>query len=371
MQERSVYGWVQKKAWLQNVQNEVLPKLKRDTFGPSPPNIFVGEYGYPNVRAGPLVALAEAIVDAPQDLYGLNYPELLRQRGLLARGYTARNVRNVSDEGFWIAASQKPVDVEARFTKAPAFSLEFSNFTAPAGPSGELERLRVTQNPAVPKKVDSLVGENLKVADALPELLARFEYDYIQKILSAGILGKDRKLVPTKWGITATDDMIAKKWLETVRDFPALNECRIYANNYLYNHFEVLLLPGAWEFEQFESFENKTHIAHEYEGFEGRTKYAAEEGGGYYAGRFGVVEALLKMRKQARCIVFREVSPDYTIPGGVWVVRESVRNAFTKPPVKCATQAEAWQILKTRLKQSPASYRAKSRILAQRTLSQY
>jgi hypothetical protein len=37
--------------------------------------------------------------------------------------------------------------------------------------------------------------------------------------LSIGVLGlkKDKKLVPTRWAITATDDILAKKLLEKVK----------------------------------------------------------------------------------------------------------------------------------------------------------
>ncbi|MBI4360229.1 hypothetical protein HY572_00470 [Candidatus Micrarchaeota archaeon] len=371
MQRDSVYEWIRGKTWMRDLENQVLPRLSKTTFGPSPPNVFVGEYGYPSVRAGPLVGLDEGVLDAPTDLYGLNYPELLRHRALLARGFTVQHVHRTEEEAFWLAAAQKPLDVEMQFEKTPRFSLSFSEHVQPMGPSGVLERMRLTENPKVPKKVDALIQEKLKVKDALSELLPRFDYHYVQKLLSAGILGQKRKLVPTKWSITATDDMIAKEWLEQIRGFPETGEYRIYSNNYLYNHFEILLLPGAWEFEQFESFENQSNIAHEYEAFEGRTRYAEGEGGGYYAGRFGVAEALFKMKRQARAIVFREVSPKYVVPVGVWEVRENVRHAFTRPPFKTSNFNDAVTELKKRLKQPWSQYLKKSRILTQRKLSQY
>lgn len=371
MQRDSVYEWIRGRTWMRDLEKQVLPKLSKIAFGQSPPNVFVGEYGYPSVRAGPLVGLDEGVLDAPTDLYGLNYPELLRHRALLARGYTIQPVKRTAEDAFWLAAAQKPLDVELTFDKAPRFSLDFSSHVQPMGPSGVLEKMRLAENPKVPKRIDALIQENLKVKDALPELLPRFDYHYVQKLLSAGVLGQERKLVPTKWSITATDDLIAKQWLETVRTQPEINEYRIYSNNYLYNHFEILLLPGAFEFEQFESFENKAQLAHEYEPFEGRTKYAESEGGGYYAGRFGVVEALHTMKKQARCIVFREVSPKYIIPGGVWVVRESIRNAFTQPPFKTNSLRDALTELKKRLKQPWQEYLKKSRILTQRKLSDF
>lgn len=371
MERDSVYEWIRGKTWMQELEKQVVPKLSKTAFGPSPPNVFVGEYGYPSVRAGPLVGLDERVLDAPTDLYGLNYPELLRHRALLARGFTVQHVKRTAEEAFWLAAAQKPLDVELQFKKTPRFSLSFSNHVQPMGPSGFLERMRLAENPNIPKKVDALIREELKVKDALPELLPRFDYHYVQKLLSAGVLGKNRKLVPTKWSITATDDMIAKKWLEQIRGFPETDQYRIYSNTYLYNHFEILLLPGSWEFEQFESFENQANIAHEYEAFEGRTKYAESEGGGYYAGRFGVAEALFKMKRQARAIVFREVSPKYVVPVGVWQVREAVRNAFTQQPFKTSNFKEAVDELRRRLKQPWTQYLKKSRILGQKKLIEY
>ncbi len=368
MEGQSVYEWIRGRTWMADLEKQVRPKLKAVAFGPSPPNVFVGEYGYPAVRAGPMLALEDNVLDAPTDLYGLAYPELLRQRAHLARGFSVRNVKSAADEAFLIAASQKPIDVEAEFFRTPTFGLSFSAHTQPLGPSGMLKRFRTTENAVIPKKIDALVEEKRKVADALPELMERFDYHYIQKVLSAGILGQERKLVPTKWSITATDDMIAKQLLQSVRQYPALNEYRIYSNNYLYNHFEILMLPGAWEFEQFESFETAAEVEHEYEPFWGRTKYAATEGGGYYAGRYGVVEALHKLKKQARCVVFREVAPEYQVPVGVWTVRENVRHAFETPPYKTNDFNDAITELKRRLKQPWHKYLKKSQILNQKTL---
>ncbi|MBI5225848.1 hypothetical protein HY994_01245 [Candidatus Micrarchaeota archaeon] len=371
MKGQSVYEWIRGRTWMAELETAVRPKLKAITFGPSPPNVFVGEYGYPSVRAGPMLALEDNVLDAPADLYGLAYPELLRQRAFLARGFTVRNVSRAADEALWIAASEKQVDVEAEFFQAPRFDLSFSTHVQPLGPSGQLKRFRATDNPVVPKKIDALMDEKLKVSEALPELMGRFDYHYIQKLLSAGILGEKPKLVPTKWSITATDDMLAKQMLQDVRNNAEVGEYRIYSNNYLYNHFEVLLMPGAWEFEQFESFEGSINLEHEYEPNWGRTKYAATEGGGYYAGRYGVVEALYRLKKQARCVVFREVAPEYQVPVGVWEVRENVRHSFEMQPFKTTDFKDAITELKKRLKRPWREYTEKSRILGQKTLTQY
>ena len=145
----------------------------------------------------------------------------------------------------------------------------------------------------------------------------------------------------------------------------------------MYNHFEILLMPGKWAFEQFEAWapgsawdEGKRtyNIEHEYEPFEGRTTYAEEEGGGYYAGRLGVVEALAKRERQARAIVFREIGREYNVPVGVWEVRQNARHAMSSVPKRFSTFSDALEHLSGRLKIPIAEYKCRSRILPQTRL---
>ncbi len=117
-------------------------------------------------------------------------------------------------------------------------------------------------------------------------------------------------------------------------------------------------------------------IVEDYEGFKGRKQYA-EEGGGYYAARLAVAEALHKMRRQAGVIVFREIHPSYFIPLGVWVVRETVRAAFRNRCVKFETKMAALKYIdsllqaKTGLKLAIRDFEVQSVILRQKKLTDY
>ena len=83
------------------------------------------------------------------------------------------------------------------------------------------------------------------------------------------------------------------------------------------------------------------------------------------------MEALHKMRRQARSIVFREISEDYNVPLGVWAVREMVREALEKKPLKFTTLQEALEYLKTKLVIPLSEYLKKSTILRQKTLAEF
>ncbi|MFH0817029.1 MAG: Nre family DNA repair protein [Candidatus Micrarchaeota archaeon] len=366
-------------------QNLAAPEMKQEVFGPSPPNVFVGHYNYPVVNWGPMVSLGQNS-DTPSDWYGLEYGEVIKQRSMLVRGSKAVGVKTrerVVLEAQEAVMSLKSVDLEVRFTKKPVFNMSFSSVLQPMGAVAPLDKMRVVDNPTIPRKVDSVVGEGLKAEKAIRELSSKgYENYYLMKLLTAGILGapNDRKLVPTRWGITATDDMLAKQLMEKIRDYRELGEFTVFSNEYLHNHFEILLMPGAWEYEGFEAWAPGTvwtmgaseyGIVEEHERFEGRTKYADKQGGGYYAARFGVCEGLDIMKRQARAVVFREIDEGYMLPMGVWVIRETVKKAFEKGGKKFATRDEALMDIASRLRIPMKTYFKESFILRQRRLTDF
>jgi len=181
----------------------------------------------------------------------------------------------------------------------------------------------------------------------------------IQRAFSLGSFGieRNRRLVPTRWSITAVDDIIAKDLVKRVKNYPQVSQYEVYESNYLGNRFEVLLVPDAWSYEAYEAWYPQTlwnpsadHVAivTDWEGYSGRWRYASM-GGCYYAGRLAVLEHLAKVRRQARVFILREAYPDYILPVGVWQVRENVRNAMRQPPKKHDTMEEALRRVMNRL----------------------
>ncbi|MFH0922492.1 MAG: hypothetical protein V1811_00360, partial [Candidatus Micrarchaeota archaeon] len=350
---------------------------------------FVGWSNYPNVSIGPLVSVSEgdaAIYDSPDKWYGLGFEDIIRFRSSLVIGRSRQHVKQktrlLSDLQDAVM-SRKTVDMEVEFDRAPVYSMSYSPISQPMGPSARIEKMELAENPRVPRKIYSAVGEDVRVRELLPELVSSgIDYYYLQKLLSAGLLGKkqDKKIVPTRWGITATDRMMGDYFIRQVKECDAVSDVLVFTNEYLYNHFEILLLPGLWEFEQFESWAAKTiwtsqqskpSIAHEYEPFGGRSDYAVTEGGGYYAGRFACSEGLAQMHKQARVVVFREIYEGYQMPVGVWELRENIRNAFRKAPERHATVKDALNSISTRLRHGMHDYLGKSIVLRQRRLTEF
>ena len=77
------------------------------------------------------------------------------------------------------------------------------------------------------------------------------------------------------------------------------------------------------------------------------------------------------MRRQARVVVFREIYEGYTVPLGVWVVREIVRNAMKNKPERFNTLREGFKHLNNKLRIPIENYMVQSRILKQRRLTDF
>lgn len=328
-------------------------------FGSTSPSVFVGRSNYPRVPAGILSPVtneenAEELATS-SDWYsrGLDIENVLQYRtGLLNSNRTtnAKIADKVADEwsGFLgaqreVAMAEKPVDVEIELSDSPNFDLSLDDITTPTGPRAKAREADLAENPKIPREVEKTIEDDEWKAESAMNYLYGKGLDVyeINRVLSVGGLGErdNRKLVPTRWSITAVDDAIGKNLREEIKTNPSVDRVQVWENEYMGNRYWILLAPGQWEYELVEmkspgSIWNpdpsgETWLASAHEGYEGRTTYVDETAGAYYAARLGVLEHLRDVGRQAKCLVLREVSDDYWAPVGVWQIRESVRNAFT------------------------------------------
>ncbi|MDQ1275142.1 MAG: repair protein NreA [Euryarchaeota archaeon] len=331
----------------------ISPAISGDSvFGASPPALFVGSYGYPRISAGPLIPpLAkekEALIFEDPSAWGnMQIEDVISMRSRLVRANTSLHIKDARSKenpllvkAQELALSRKPVDTEAWFFKAPKQELKFDAVLTPMGPSGLMKNFELAENPDVPKKVDYLVYDTDALAkDAISELLkSDVSNEHITRLFSIGLLGKERKIVPTRWSITAVDDMAGKELSDRIIDFPWVSDIKLFSGTHFGNHFEILILPRAYSFELIEIWLPKTvwsgessWIGEDSEGLDGKKGYSPLAGG-YYAARLPVLEYLIEIKRQASVFILREITPDYWAPLGVWVVREGVRKALQNPP---------------------------------------
>jgi|SRR5208282_2004272 len=344
--------------------SRTLPMVGGTDFeGSSPPGLFVGRFGYPRVSIGPLFSPEHGsteLFDTPEEWVGRSVEEVIGFRTGLVRGTMRVNVLDAEkpirllEEVQLLGLAAESVESEATFRRPPRGRIALSDTSPPFGPSAPIESVRLDVRRVDPQldRLSSDVHANARVA--VTELYGRgVRVSRIQRAFSAGTLGRGgrRKLVPTRWSITAVDDLISKQNLERVRDLPQLSEILLHRYTALDNRWLVVLLPGAYRYESIEAWYPNTLwnpssgnvvIMGDHEGYNGRTTYASI-GGCYYAARLATSEGLLERGRQAGVVVLREVHPGEILPLGVWNVREHLRAALRTPPEPLGTMGELLQ----------------------------
>lgn len=324
----------------------------RELFGSSPPSVFVGRHGYPVVNIGPSAPPETgdtSIYDLPEKWVGVKLEDILRYRWSLVTGSTRVRVYDVNnpfiDRVHEIILSTKPVDVEILLEKPPIPRISLSEFEPPQGPRAPLKNVRVVSNPSIPRIIERVYSDtDLRAKEAVLVLYRHgIPVSTIQKIFSTGALGRlrERRLVPTRWSITAIDSMVSDALLKKIRNYPEINRFEVYVRRYYDNLFITVLAPGKWSFEWMEAWwpgstwnpgTKEVIVEGDYEGFHGRTTYP-DIGGCYYATRLAVAEHLYRRGRQAIAIVLREIYPGFNLPIGVWFVRENIRRMLSEKPV--------------------------------------
>jgi hypothetical protein len=342
--------------------NPIINKLK--IGGSSPPSIFIGRYGYPKVSIGPMIPPImgdTSIIDTPELWLDKSIDDIVDFRSLLVRGKYNVNVFDVENKNKIVeytrelALSKNSVFTEAIFEKKPRGNILFYDEVQPHGPSAPLKKFDITNTKYDQCMEKAFYDTDLKSKKAVLNLYNNgVKISKIQRGFSVGAFGvkKYRKFVPTRWSITAVDSLIGKEMIKKTKNYPFINEHRIYYLNQFDNRWIIIMLPNEWEYELIEAWYPNTTwnpygrgitIFNSYEFYNGRNTYA-EIGGCYYAARLAVNELLNKEKRQAGIVILREAHPGYVMPIGVWNVRESVRESLRQNYQKFETINEALKV---------------------------
>jgi hypothetical protein len=339
-------------------KNDAMFKVKqafsKDSFVGSSPAPFVGRYGYPNVNVGILSTGMHDekawLSDAPKywSRKGFDIRKIIDIRsGLVNSRFRAdvkqfNKMQEISQE---VGMAKKPVDVEFSLEKKPSFRLNFDAYTAPMGPHATLKKASLTENPKIDSRVDKVVSDTDQkaVAGALDLYKKGFDENFLTRLISVGNLGvkKDRRFVPTRWSITAVDDMLARSIHKKVLDYPHSNHLAFFGS-YLGNYYLIMFFPDAWGYELFETYmpnaswnqSSELNYTTDHEGYAGRKDYAQNCAGGYYSVRLAILEKLQEMKRQANVLAIRVITGEYATPLGVWVTREAARKALENRPLE-------------------------------------
>jgi hypothetical protein len=315
------------------------------TYQGSSPSVFIGNFGYPDVQGGPLMVND---TDNPPDWLARNLgmEDIVGIRARTIRGRSALHA--IAGNLQEIALSSQPLDVDVAFEKPVVFGLNFDGTIAPVGLTGSVKTLEITGNARVERVVDRITSDtDIGAAEACGALReSAIDVYRISGLMTAGLLGRRRKFVPTRWAITAVDDTLSIGLKKEIARYPPVEEIRLFAGELFGNRIVCILIPGDWKFEMIEIWgrhslwggENDV-IVQDREGM--KKKGYSPISGAYYSARLAACEYLFQVKRSARVIILRSISGDYWAPLGTWVVREATRKAVAHPPVICESLAAA------------------------------
>ena len=323
---------------------------KEEFASTSPPTVFIGsKLKYPKVNVGILAPPEETenawLYDAQRYWAQNNYviPQIVRLRSNLINSRFQTNVYEARKSSRFLAIAQEigmastPTNIEVALQKKIKINSSFDQITLPMGPIAPLKNIQITENPKIPMKVDKVVSDtDLKAVDAMLYLYQNeFDEKDLSQLLSLGILGlqKNRRLVPSSFSITATDDILGKSLIKKIQEYKHLDAYKLYHGSYLGNYYFLLFFPEVFSYELFETYvSNQTWngkaTMHDYESHYGRKKYVDETAGGYFACRLGILQKLNAIKRQASILALRFITPAYTTSLGVFVCREATRKAL-------------------------------------------
>ncbi|RMW39689.1 MAG: hypothetical protein EA447_00205 [Nitrosopumilus sp.] len=351
--------------------------------GTSPPSVFVGSYNYPKVFVGPMVPPIHgdtSLLDSPEKWKGKSLEEIINFRLNLVRGTQklsidqtdGRYIENLQE----VTMSSKPTDSDLIFEKSVSSNISLDGESAPFGPVGEIKSAKFSGNSSVKSIEKAFYDKDLKAQDAVMNLYnSGIDISKIQKCFSIGMLGQKRKLVPTKWSITATDDIISNSLLGEILDCDLIDSHKVFSYEHLGNHFSVVLFPHRWIYEMIESWYSNGVLGFgsDFEDARG-IDHPPAIAGAYFAAKLGVLEYLSEKNIQSGVLIFREIRPEYAIPVGVWQVREGIREAMKQTPIIADNFDHALNLASEKMSISKSEWLSHgniSKLMRQKTLSDF
>ena len=338
-------------------------KVGKNLEGTTPPSVFIGRWSYPKVYAGPMMSSQMGdthIMDSPEDWIGQNktQDEIINYRMYLVRGKQLIKIDDLENPFIEklqdISLASKSIDSEATFGRRPTGSM-LTEDSMPHGPSAVIESFDIDAVRWDRQLEKTFYDTDLKAVDAVVNLHNKdVPFTAMQKAFSVGAIGtkNKRRLVPTRWSITACDSTLADEFLKDVRKFERLDTYRVFEFGALNNYYVIILTPTEWQYEWYEAFiklmKNEELIFSDYETNGGKKEYS-RVGGCYYTAKMAVLDYLLKIKKQSGLVILREAYDGY-VPLGVFNVRENIKEAMQRPYLEFETLEDCLKYAGTKLR---------------------
>lgn len=338
---------------LKRAQKEFKPSKELEGYGGS---AIIGEKNYPLVATHNISnENKSSSYQNTSNLVKKPYEEIFKAKAKNVLGttnsqYIKKPNEKITEELTNIYKAKKPTQFASHFEKQIQFTKLLTNKVAGImGSQNNLVKLHSTENTTTSKKIEKYTQEDIKSKEAIISLYEKGINEHqIINLLALGSFGisTNKKLVPTKWAISAYDQTIEKHLHKKILNYSIIENYEIYHYFDKGNDFYIVLLPETFSGEIVESWDDI--IERDYVSVDNTlNKQEPETAGGFWATKCGIHELLHKRKKQSSYISLRHIT-NYEIPLGVVFVRECVREALSKEPIfKSSNIEEVKEYLKT------------------------
>lgn len=333
-------------------QKTLKPTKEIEGFGSAP---IVGEKNYPFLqihnssnedKKNSFMNSNSIVKQGYKDIFQLKAKNIL---GSTQNTHIRKTTDRINQEIVDIYKSKKEIEFNSTFEHELKFDKILTNkMSGIMGSKNELQSLEATQNTKTSKQIEKYSTNDAKAKEAIIKLYEKGKNEQqIIHLLALGAFGVNinKKLVPSKWAITAYDRTIEHHLYKQIIKYNPINQYEVYYYQNKSDTHVNILLPDHYTGTHTEDWAN-SHSS-EWDGF--NTDHYNHENklptinplnaGGYYATKIALNEHLDKRKKQASAIMIRIIR-DYDVPLGVVFVRECVRESFNKQIFKTTSFKE-------------------------------
>jgi hypothetical protein len=370
-------------------QQTLKPTKEIIGFGSAP---IVGEKNYPFLATHNISNIdKKTSFFETGKLVKKTYDEILPLKAKSILGTTQKNYikkpkARIVEELRDIYKSKTAIEMQSSFEKELRFTKIVSSKVAGVmGSQNELTKLEAQENTKTSNKIEKYTENDIKAKEAIISLYEKGVNEHqIINLLALGSFGIElnRKLVPTKWAISAFDQTIDNYLHKKILKYNLLNQFEVYQDYDKGNDFIIILMPNTYSAEIVETWDlgesaeqqeqkstDKSHlfgvvtqdkkvkidkwntgkriiIEQDYVSINNKLKTKDPQcAGGYWATKSPINRFLDKRQKQASYLSIRFID-NYDIPLGVVFVRECARKALTNCIFKSSSQKEVEEFIK-------------------------
>lgn len=229
-----------------------------------------------------------------------------------------------------IYKARKEVEFTSKFESELKFNKPIINkLSGILGTKNELLNVELNENAKTSKQIEKYSTNDIKSKEAVIRLYEKgINESQIINLLTLGNFGVEinKKIVPTRWAITAYDKTIENHLYNKILKYKLIENYELYFQKDKGNSFLIILFPDTYSAENYEFMTNWQ--ASDYVGINNKLKkIEPDTAGGLFATKLAINEHLNKRKKQAQYICLRYID-NYEVPLGVVFVRETIREAM-------------------------------------------